>query len=33
MHVSDIGFINHKAKDYFLEDAGLLNLSTNTLKE
>ena len=26
-------FINHKTKDYFLESAGLLNLSVSTLKE
>ena len=26
-------FINHKTKDYFTEDAGLLDLSVSTLKE
>ena len=28
-----ICFINYKTKDYFLEGAGLLNLSVNTLNE
>ena len=33
MHVGGIYFINHKTKDFFLEGAGLLNLSVSTLKE
>ena len=33
MHVGCIYFINHKTKDYFPEDAGLLNLSMSTSKE
>ena len=33
MLMGGIHFINHKTKDYFPEDAGLLNLSVSTLKE
>ena len=31
MHVGGIYFINHKAKDFFREGTGLLNLSMSTL--
>ena len=31
--VGGIYFINHKTKDYFPEDAGLLNQSVSTLME
>ena len=33
LHVDDIYFINHKTKDYFPKDAGLLNLSVCILNE
>ena len=33
MLVGGIYFINHKTKDYFTEDARLLNLSVSTLNE
>ena len=32
MHVGGTYFINRKAKDYFPEDAGLLNLLMSTLR-
>ena len=33
MLMGGIYFINHKTKDYFPEDAGLLNLPVSTLNE
>ena len=33
MHVGGIYFINHRTKDSFPGDAGLLNLSVSTLNE